>query len=283
MSTLFIPSPSATNAVLREDWPSGIIVGSDGREPSNAALAAAAALAGPAAFGVLGVLTADTDRPGSAALQQLRTALDAQIARMLGDSCDAWIDIRTGYPPAVLAAYAATHDVSLLVVGIGRPMVVDRLNGDESALRLARMTQTPLFAVAARHHVPPKRVVVGTDFSATSTRAARLALAVAGPDAEVSLVYVRTQADRPASIGALRRTADMLQTGFCGRVSPVELHGDAATELLAYATHVNADAIAVGKHGVQRFGRGTLGPIATRVVRCARCSILLAPSEGLDV
>jgi nucleotide-binding universal stress UspA family protein len=285
MSTLFIPSPAASRAVLREDWTSAIVVGSDGRQPSNPALAAGAVLAGSAAFGTIGVLPAGPDDVSShTALQELRATLDDQISRMLGESCDAWIDVRSGYPPAVLAAYAATRGVSLLVVGIGRPLVVDRLNGDESVLRLARMTQTPLFAVAERRHVPPRRVVVGTDFSATSMRAARLALSLASPDAEVSLVYVHTATERPAPTGALRRHVDTLQTGFCGRVSAVELGGDAGTELLAYATHTNADVIAIGKRGTDRSPHGALGPVATRVVRCASCSIALAPSDGdLDV
>jgi nucleotide-binding universal stress UspA family protein len=267
--------------VLREDWPNGIVVGSDGRGPSNAALAAAASLAGPSTFGVIGVFPEQSAETSShEAPRQLRETLHEQIGRLLGQSSDVWVDIRSGYPPAVLAAYAETHGVSLLVVGIGQPRVIDRLNGDESTLRLARMTQTPLFAVAERRHVPLRRVVVAMDFSATSLRAARLAVSLAASDAEIMLVSVHNPVDRPAPAGAMRRHTEALQTGFCGRVSSVELQGDAPTELLAYCSHVNADAIAIGKRGVDRFGRGVLGPVATRVVRCANCSVLLAPPES---
>jgi nucleotide-binding universal stress UspA family protein len=281
MSTLYVPSSSVLHAVLREDWPNGIVVGSDGRGPSNAALAAAASLAGPSTFGVIGVLPdAAATSCSPDALSALRESLHDQVDRLLGQSADVWVDIRSGYPPAVLAAYAETHGVSLLVVGIGQARVLDRLNGDESTLRLARMTQTPLFAAAERRHVPPRRIVVGMDLSATSVRAARMAVALAATESEILLISVHNSVDRTPSSGALRRHTDSLQTGFCGRVSAVELHGDAATELLAYASHVNADAIAIGKRGIDRFGRGVLGPVATRIVRCASCSVLLAPPES---
>ncbi len=145
MSTLFVPSPRAATAVLPEDWPSGIVVGSDGRAPSDAALVAACSLAGRSTFGILGVLPTTNS---SLTLEELRAALEAQRLR-IAESADTWIDVRTGYPPAMLATYAEMHGNSLIVVGLGKPGVIDRLSGDESTLRLARMTQTPLYAVAA--------------------------------------------------------------------------------------------------------------------------------------
>ena len=119
-----------------------------------------------------------------------------------------------------------------------------------------------------------------TDFSDTSMRAARLALALAAPDAELLLTHVKTPAGRVATANALRRQAEALQTGFCGRVKPVDLEGDAATELLAFANSNGVDAIAVGTHGQawpSRGARGTLGTVATRIVRCSACSLIVAP------
>jgi nucleotide-binding universal stress UspA family protein len=284
MSTLLIPSPDVRAGVLPQDWPGSIIVAADGRAPADAALVAAKKLAGPSTFGVLAVVSVGSsiDRPsprdgGPPTLDSLRDAVSQQVHRMLGDDADTWIELRTGYPPAVLASFADTHAVSLLVVGVGRPRVLDRLLGDESTLRLARLTRTPLFAVAQGRPIPPRRVLVATDFSATAVRAARLALSVAAPDAEILLTHVRGFTGRLAPEGALQRHAENLQTGFCGRVKAFELRGDPATEILACATAQNVDAIAIGKEGVTLAGRGGLGPVATRVVRCANCSVLLAP------
>lgn len=265
------------------------MVAVDGREPSDAAIAAARSLAGSSTLRVVSVLASGTskDRPDAASSsapipEAVLAAVGKQLQRVLGTHHNAWIELRSGYPPAVLASFAELQAVPLLVAGIGRASVLDRLAGDESILRLARMIRTPLFAVAPGCAVPPGRIVIATDFSATSVRAGRLARALAAPDAELLLVHVTTPAGRVTPDSALRRQADALQTGFCGRVKAIELEGDAATELLALANSRRADAIAIGTHGeapLMLSGRPPLGAVATRVVRCASCSLIILP-EG---
>lgn len=281
MSTLLIPSLGAARALLPEDWPSRLAVAADGRAPSDAALIAARAFAGSSAFRVVTVVTGNTSRDREAP-QTPETALarvGQQLRRVFGDTHEAWIELRTGYPPAALASFAELQAVPLLVVGIGEARVLDRLVGDEFVLRLARMAHSPLFVTAANRSIPPQRIVVATDFGDTSMRAARLALALAAPDAELFLVHVRTPAGRITDTNALRRQAEALQTGFLGRVIPIDLEGDAATELLAFANAKSADAIAIGTHGQSalREERGTLGIVATRVIRCSKCSLIVAP------
>lgn len=282
MSTLLIPSSDARVAALSSDWKNNIMVAADGRTPADVALLAARKFAGDTNFGVVAVLpngsSTDRVRDGVQTVDALRASVSDQIARMLGENAETLIQLRTGYPPAVLAAFAETHSVSLLVVGVGRPKVLERLLGDESTLRLARLARTPVFAVAVGRTVPPEAILIGTDFSATAMRAAKLALSIAAPDADVHLAHVRGFTGRIAPEGALRRHAEALQTGFCGRVIPVELQGDAATELLTYANSHMIDAVAIGKQGLTLAGASGLGPVATRIVRCANCSVLLAPT-----
>jgi nucleotide-binding universal stress UspA family protein len=286
MPPLAGPQTLSLRPPLPEDWPRDIVVATDGRKPSESAIIAASRLANGATFGVISVISVghSTDRDGVHALDPLsvddrRELVERQLCRVLGDAPDAWIEIRSGYPPAALASFAQLHGVSMLIVGIGRPAVLDRLGGDESTLRLARMTQTPLFAVANGCAVPPRRVVVAMDFSRASMRAAKWALSVAAPDAGVSLVNVRTPSERATPYGSLGRLAVHLQDGHAGRVIPVELQGDPATELLAYASQQRADVVSIGSRGVRGVSSGSLGPVATRVVRCARCSLILAPGE----
>ncbi|MFI5228724.1 MAG: universal stress protein [Gemmatimonadales bacterium] len=269
-----------------EDWPRDIVVATDGRMPSESAIVAASRLANAATFGVISVISVghSTDRDQGHTLDPLsiddrRQLIERQVHRLLGDAPDVWVEIRTGYPPAVLASFAQLHGVAMLIVGIGRPAVLDRLRGDESTLRLARMTQTPLFAVANGCAVPPRRIVVAMDFSRASMRAAKWVLAVAAPDGDISLVNVRSPAERATPYGSLRRLAEHLQSDFSGHVRPVELHGDPATELLAYASQERADLISVGSRGARGVSPGSLGAVATRVVRCAGCSLILAPGE----
>jgi nucleotide-binding universal stress UspA family protein len=287
VSTLLIPSSGATRAVLPEDWPSRVVVAADGRASSDLALLAARTFTGSSAFRVVTVLPGNTSKDRDAPkTPEIALALVArQLRRVLGDGHEAWIEMRTGYPPAVLASFAELQAVPLLIVGIGEARVLDRLVGDEFVLRLARMVHTPLFVTAPDRSVPPRRIVVATDFTETSMRAARLALALAAPDAELFLTHVQTPAGRIASTNALRRQADALQTGFCGRVRPIDLGGDAPTELLAFANVEGADAIAIGTHGeesVSRDTRGTLGIVATRVIRCSACSLIVAPRHSVE-
>lgn len=282
MSTLFIPSPAASCGRLPDNWPDHLLVGSDGRSQSDAALRAARALSGSVTFDVLSVIEptdarlVDMRSPEPSSIDAQRALIDRQLQRVLGAS-SASISVRSGFPPAVLASFALTHGTSLLVVGLGRPRVFDRLLGDESLYRLARMTRTPLFAVADEVSTPPRRVVVATDFSEPSTHAAMLALSVASFDAEVLLAHVSAPDSRPAD-GRLRRLAESLQTGFCGRVRSVMLQGDPATELLALATDRRADAIAFATHSCATSGNASLGAVAARLVRCAGCSVLLVPT-----
>jgi nucleotide-binding universal stress UspA family protein len=284
LASFAVPSHAAARVHAPAEWRSNIMVATDGRPPSDTALIAAHALAGRSTFGVISVLAEAASRDRVTGWRSIPETprdhydmVDEQVRRVLGDAADVWIEVRRGYPPAVLAAYAESHGVSLLVAGIGRARVLDRLLGDESALRLARMTQTPLYAVA-RLTTPPKRIVIATDFTPTSTKAARLALSLAAPSADVLLAHVCTPAGKPATDGSLRRQAEMLQEGFCGHITAVELRGDAASEVLGLARSHDADAIAIGAHGQGEVIRCTMGPVATRVVRCAPCSVILAPS-----
>lgn len=276
--------PITPTAPAAAHWRDRIVAASDGRTSSDAALIAARVLAGQSHFGVVSVIADgySTDRvSGSAsALPTPAGRLDAirgQLTRSLGDEDGVWLESRTGYPPAVLASFAELHDVSLMVAGIGRQRVLDRLLGDESTLRLARLMRTPLLAVSPHAAMPPRRIVLAVDFSAPCLRAGRLALAIAAPDATLFAVHVTSTDSRPAHVGALGRFIEVLQRDFGGRVRAVELSGDPATEILAFANKEATDAIAVGTRGEARRTYGTLGPVATRVIRCSSQSLIVAP------
>lgn len=286
MSTILNPAPVARRRALGEEWPNGLLVASDGRAPSDAALVAARKLAPQGAFGVLSVLPTTThlDRPNETPAETMTSdqhtaMIESQIERLFGESADAWVETRLGYPPAVLASYADVHGASLLIVGLGRSRVLDRLLGDESTLRLARLARTPILAVAPQCAVPARRVVMALDLTATSMHAARLALDLAAADADVVAVNVESgegPADRDA---AIKRAAQALQTGFCGRVTSRLLRGDPATELLGLANAWDADLISIGLHGSGPAQRVAIGNVAMRVVRCASCSVIAAPRD----
>jgi nucleotide-binding universal stress UspA family protein len=177
----------------------------------------------------------------------------------------------------------------MIVAGLGRHRVSDRVFGDETALRLVRMADVPVFAAANGLTRAPRRIVVAADFSETSRRAARLAFDVAATNATIYLAHV---APRDSSLYdwtghgstykqdagvALQRAREELRIPAGTMVQTVLLQGDPATELLAFAASVNADLIATGSHGHGFVARLLIGSVATRIVRCSTCSVLTVP------
>lgn len=277
------------------ELPPGILAATDGREQSDVALRAAQSLLAGGPLGLITVLathppTKPSDIDQSPALHDAVTRqalVEEQAHRVLGDTVESWIEVRSGYPPRVLAASAAAHG-ALLVVGLGRSGVRERLRGDESTLRLVREARTPVLAVSPRSEMPPKRIVLALDFSETSLAAARFALELAAPDTEVTLAHVAPRTSviswGSTALGyhgdpdaAIDRVLQRLAPPFNVRITPVVVHGDVATELLDIAARQRADLIAIGAHGHGPPLRTTIGAVTTRIVRCATCSVLVVP------
>jgi nucleotide-binding universal stress UspA family protein len=177
----------------------------------------------------------------------------------------------------------------MIVAGLGRHRVVDRMLGDETALRLIRVSDVPVLAVTSGCARAPERIVVAADFSETSLRAARLAIELAAFGATVYLTHVAPRASAPPewnALGssyqqyagaALHKLRDQLRVPADVVVQEVVLRGDPAVELLAFAASVSAELIATGSHGHGFVARMLIGSVATRIVRCSTCSVLTVP------
>jgi nucleotide-binding universal stress UspA family protein len=279
MSSLLLPIPRFQGRGLTADWTNRILVAADGRTSSDAAIAMAWALAGRTILDVVSVVKAKARGAVSEEARAERAALvEAQMYRIIGTVPDGDMVLESGSPADVIATSARLRRASVLAIGLGTCPVRDRLLGDELALAIARRSRTPLFAVAPNHVSPPKRVVVAVDFSPPSYAACEAALEIVDADATVVLAHVFDGNSRRAPYGTLSRLVDKVQTGFPGRVTALEHHGDPASELLDIAASMGADTIVVGGHGQTGAMEHALGPVATRVVRCSPVSVLLIPS-----
>lgn len=280
MSTLLLPIPRLQGRGLPAEWSSRILVAADGRESSDAAIAMAWTLARRTTLDVVSVLKARTRGTVSEEARAERAVIvETQINRLLGTLPDGDMVVEAGSPADVIATTARLRAASLLVIGVGTRPVRDRLLGEELALAIARRSHTPTLAVAPGHVARPKRIAIGIDFSASSYAACEAALEIADRDALVVLVNVGDHSARATPDGALWRLVDTVQAGFGGRVTAVERHGDPASQLLEVAADTRADTIAVGGHGQTRAMERALGPVATRIVRCAPVSVLLVPTD----
>lgn len=284
---------------------SPVIVATDGREQSDGALRAGALLAGAArtwrivsASALINTLVPEVDLGITAqAIEVLqdeqRRSVKDQVRRVLEkDSC-VDVQVPVGSPALVVAAAASKSNASLIVCGLGRHKIVDRLLGDETALAIIRTADKPVLAVPQDFDDLPRTVVVGIDFSAPSVRAAELALQMTRSP---SVIYLMNVAPRENVLSAVtgglpayeeRVRADLeslrrrLEVAPHTHVQPVVKQGDPGSELLCYAKETHAELIAVGTSGRGLIARLLLGSVATKVIRASPVSVLtIAERDG---
>jgi nucleotide-binding universal stress UspA family protein len=300
MKTRDIPSALPQFGVGATRW-TPVVVATDGRTQSDSALILGRLLAGSDdALRLVTVLRPIPILPNAtipvtpdlteARLDEVRRDVESQMNRAW-DSAHP-IDIREGDPASAVCDLARDTHATMIVCGLGRHRVSDRVFGDETALRLMRMADVPVLAASSRATQAPRRIVVACDFSESSVSAARLAIEIAAPGAHVDLVHVTLRDTALAGLSAwgtmykhdaadaLRDLSDRLRVPVGMNVKTTLLQGDPATELLAFAASVNADMIVTGSHGQGFIARMLIGSVTTRLVRCATCSVLTVPVDA---
>ncbi len=145
-------------------------------------------------------------------------------------------------------------------------------------------------------NLPPKLVVVATDFSPASVPALQNAKFYASLGAKVLLVHVLDVAPFTRSRGPtklLEQAADEVEESTrsdlentknehladCDVEVSVVRHDSPGEALAEAAEKSEADMIIVGSHGRTGFRRVLLGSVAERVVRLATCPVLVVRSK----
>jgi len=219
-----------------------------------------------------------------------------QFSDWLG-AVNTWpVHVAVGAAAYEIERYAERQGAALIVMGLRRHGVVDRMLRDETTLTVARRARGAVLGIAPSLWGLPHRAVVGVDFGPASIRAARAALDVLAKPSPADpsllrLVYV----DRSGVEGAHEDTAGeqvikrlgieaafdqlvrelMVPPGV--HVDCVTRHGPIGLELLACAEQTRADLIAVGSLRHERIERWILGSVTTEIVRDGRCSVLIIP------
>lgn len=229
----------------------------------------------------------ETDREST-----LRQGVETQVHETVGEL--GWnVEVMQGHPPATIARMADRMDARLIVMGLGRHDVSDRLFGDETALRVLRLAKVPVLAVVPGFDALPKRIVVAIDFSPSSELAARVALGVVAPDATIELVHVAPKAEPLMApwerfgaevpehdySGSLDRMRDAIAAANGARIETRLLRGPAAQTLLEHARSTGADLVASGTHGYGFLQRMFVGSVATRILRGSTVSVLIVPQS----
>lgn len=299
MSTATMTNTAKTPTLTATTEP--ILVGTDGCPQSRGALATARAIADQ----LHGHIRVVAVHPSMALLApdgqllfdpNVTAELRADLTRRVHEQCvhDGVVDqfeIRNGQPAQVITAVAKAEHAQLVVVGLGRHEIVDRIFGDETALKVVRASRVPVLAVPEGRATTFHHAIVGVDFSEGSVRAAQAALTLVGETGILEVVHVvareRLLFDAWVSQEEYTRFVRHSLTRFVARlsvpngvrVSDLTLSGDPARELLSYAERVGADLIATGSHGHGFITRLVVGSVTTKLLRTSKCAVLVVPAD----
>jgi len=281
---------------------SSVVVATDGREQSDGAIRAGALLAERGrAWRIVSVVppfpvvSPELDlRIGAEVIEASReerhAVVNAQIRRLLGNGVKVDIDVRSGHPADTISRVAGEANATLVVTGLGRHRLIDRLLSDETALQIIRTAPTPALAVPMEFSRLPQTAIVGVDFSDASMHAARAALEMVSDTATIYLANVAPREDvlslatggqaayESQAKAELRQFVDRLQPPDRMHMQPVVRQGDPGGALLSYADETHSDLIAIGTRGLGLVSRLLLGSVATKVIRASTIPVLTVPA-----
>jgi nucleotide-binding universal stress UspA family protein len=238
----------------------------------------------------LALSLADEARDG-AGHQEQGVAMSEALSALLGERVDWTIHTELGVPAATIAGQAARTGAALIVMGLRRHGVADRVMHDETALSVMRTAMGPVLGVTSGMTGLPTSSLVAMDFSRESIHAAATAATLMAPGGSMTLAFVETmfESDPVSSDGvihALGREAAFAAVvhAFSSpalRVDHVVLHhtsaGSPSSCLLAHAEGRGFDLLAAGSAPHGRLDRILLGSVSADLVRDGRYSVLIAP------
>jgi nucleotide-binding universal stress UspA family protein len=205
-----------------------------------------------------------------------------------------------GHPVEEILRATEAHRTDLLVVGASGHSALVRFFLGSVAERVARHASCPVL-VARPLQAGLQELIVGVDGSPSASQAARWVQRFPLPSkCEIRLVTVLPRAeeltrtsrllplpllghrDAQAFIERLRQDAhDRLQNEAItltrvGKRAITEIRsGDPASTLLQTAEDESAELLVVGAHGLSAVERFVMGSVSERVLRHARCSVLV--------
>ena len=282
----------------------GLVVATDGTRDSDGAVRVGLALArrdgvkadvfsvveAPSIVELDGTPVPDLEQLVEIAVDERGAMLLAQRDRTHPGICEWPYELAVGARVDTIVDRARATGASLILLGLGAHGLGARLSQRETALRVIRTAGLPVLALPSDAWGVPHSVLVAVDFTASSEHAARAALDLLGGDGTFYVAHVtprvaipqgdsRTWVEitRGAVIPKLEEIVRRLDPSPGIRVEYVLLHGDPAHELVAFAEQMGIDLIAAGTHGRSALGRLVLGSVSTKLVRTARCWVLVAP------
>jgi nucleotide-binding universal stress UspA family protein len=199
--------------------------------------------------------------------------------------------IELGKPVAVIARRAERARAALIVMGLRRHHLVDRVTHDETTLSVMRTAATPVLGVATGMTGLPTSSLVAMDFGPASVHAAAAAATLMAAGGTMTLAFVESmlEHDLESSDGVIHTLG--ITAAFAALVRVLERpdlrvdhvilhHSKPATPsaiLLEHADERGFDLLAAGSARHGRLDRILLGSVSAELVRDGRYSVLIAP------
>ncbi len=308
--TMTVAQRSSIGTTTRHPLDGSILVATDGTAQSSGAFAAAVGITATAARRAAGltplpVHVVTVSDALSVLTPEMRVAPDysenhqaamlaiaaEQLRYCVADRADWSVAALSGAVAPTLATAAVESGASLIVMGLGRHQLIDRIFGTETALRVMQRSSVPVLAVPQNWIGIPRRLLVAVDFGPASLRAARAAMHLVAHGGSVHFAHVESNAnaarydDEIAATFQTRLFEDFDRFVSAAGVpddvtiTRTPLYGEIAPALLGWASAHCADLIVAGTHGVNPLARLFVGSVASKLVRGAHCAVLVSPGR----
>ena len=229
--------------------------------------------------------------------RQGQEVLDQQVAKVGAAGCEVVeAHLRRGRTSNEVIALAGEIGAGLMIVGSRGMGTVQRILMGSQSEEIVHHAQIPVLVVrGAEPYWPPKRIVIGEDFSDDAGKAGELAAAIGGlygagglllyshPDLpEVPPGEARSTA---TNLMDMRERDEQMLDDRAGRLekplgsSPeVRLSGGyPARVLLEASLELQPSLLVVGSRGLAGMARTRLGSVSTKVVTAAPGPVLVYP------
>ena len=219
-------------------------------------------------------------------------AVNEFIARYSDNAATLPVQMRFGGIAEEIARVARERDATLVVVSAAPHQRLNRFIAGERAVQVLRGCPVPVLSVQPDFSALPRNIIVAVDFAPASVRAAQTALLLLAKGGTLTLLHILSPllGDAPLRDVTRQDPANAVQSLF-GRLrdelrpyvpdeATIETRvriDQAADGIVACATAIGADLIAVGTHGPRLLERIFVGSVAARVVHTAAQTVLAVP------
>lgn len=233
------------------------------------------------------------------AVEAARAALSSQ-ARSAGVPADSQLAVVTGHAFHAIGEEALAREADVIVLGAHRRRFLRDVFVGTTVERVTRSAGRPVLMVNAPPAGRWRKIVIATDMSETSARAARLAKAFGFLEgAQVSFVHCHAPVTRQMMIYAgvpVERVHEEAErefqakrrelAAFLGSVDLGDINGEAhivegvgADALAGFVERSSADLLVIGTRGLSGAKRLFLGSVAQELMGCLEIDVFAAPPQ----